>query len=150
MADPDPSEMSEGEKIARVVASQLSGALSQTFSYDVMPDIDLKDLAGSTLGTVRDINEEMTFAGGSRSLSRHEYHIEVCLRRQVSHSGDVHVSQLKKFLQQVAEYFRFRELTDRPERLIRADSRRIMEDEAFKDRGVIKASIVLVFQGWRN
>jgi hypothetical protein len=25
-----------------------------------------------------------------------------------------------------------------------------MEDEAFKDRGVIKASIVLVFQGWRN
>lgn len=142
--------MSEGEKIARTVVAQLNDALSQSFRFDVMPDIELKDLADSTLGTVRDIDDVMTFAGGSRSMTRHEYLIEVCLRRRVSHQNDVLVSQTKLLLQQVCEYFRFRELTGRPERLVRAENHRLYYDQIMQSRGVIQTSVTLVFQGWRN
>lgn len=153
--DPNPDEMSEGEKIARAVVEQLNGAslsvlLDPIFQFNVMPDFDLKDLEHEVIATVRDINEEMAFAGGSRSMTRHEYFIEVCLRRLVTHESDVRVSQTKLLLQQIAEYFRFRELTGRTERFIRAENRTIMSDEAMKVRGVVKASITLVFQGWRK
>jgi hypothetical protein len=137
------------------VAKQLDRAnlgrtLCPRFQFNAMLDVDLKDLLDEAIATVRDIDDVMTFSGGSRTMTRHEYLIEVCLRTQVPSVCSEWLSRVKLTMQDVGEYFRFRALDDRPERFIRAENRRVMEDEAFKDRGVVKASITLVFQGWRN
>ena len=140
----------ESELVARAVATELSSAgLGLTFVFDPNPDIDLKDLAAATLAHVRDVDEQSSYA--CRTMTQHDYSIEICLRRKVASDVSVFIKDLKLTLQTIAEFYRFKpSVSGRTERFVQVGSRQIMDDKAIKDMLVMKAILVLIFRGWRT
>jgi len=103
--------------IADAVAAELAGGaenFSQSFTPErrVLPDYELADLKDLRV-TVVPRGVEVT--GSSRSLSQHDFQIDIGVQKKVGTQLDTEVGELVGLVEEIAEFLQRRRLTDVPE-----------------------------------
>lgn len=150
MADESDGELVAKAVVAGLNVAGLAGADGDVlFRYHALPTLKLADFR-KTYATVRETDEQPTQV--SRSQTQHDYSIEICVRRQVTGEKSAVVSQVKRVMQDVREYYlpRSRTLPGRAERFLRVDSVKIMDDGTFAEQLVVKGTAVLIFRGFKE
>jgi hypothetical protein len=137
-------------ELADAIRDDLAQAsLSQDLSIErrLVPEFDVKEL-GTLKTTVRPAGEEIAFE--SRAATRHDYVIEICLWKKVTTDDGPAVEELITLLQEVADYFRFRQVTGRAERMAGVRTIVHYEDETQRSHRLYRGIVQLLFRGWRT
>lgn len=151
MADEQPSEH---ENLARAVAQHLESASSSlcfsfTSTYEPFKVYQLHELASMKIN-VHDTQQRST-GRLTRAEVQVEYDVEVSARMQMPYPKGVALSKMKKFMEQLSDFFWIKRPTGCEQTLVRiANPVEAGTEAQYAETGVITAIIVLVFVGSRS
>jgi len=141
--------------IAKAAAAELlaaAGAFSQPIEpeYKLVPSLELKDLDKVKV-QVRPAGTQRRYL--TRSTTAVEYTIEISIRKHAP-GNDAHAEKIAEevilLAQEIEDWWAFRSLAGREERLVSFGSTDVYQAESLKTKRVIGANVVLVFRGERE
>ena len=116
-----PTNLAHLDALTDAVAADLNSAtLSLPFTAERLPvvNLELKDLTTLKVGVIGATDEGTL---GSRSSTDHEYGVLIVVQKKLAALTNAEVDPLKHLVQEIGDYWRFREVPGREERWIKTE-----------------------------